>query len=128
MKVGGSVRVPGDKSISHRSLMFAALGEGASRVTRILDSADVRSTAGVLRALGVAVPPIGPDMVIDGVGLHGLRAPAASLDCGNSGAPARLMPGVVAARPVASRFVGDASLSKRPMGRVARPLAQMGAS
>src|SRR5690349_7709416 len=128
MIVSGRVRVPGDKSISHRALMLAALGDGSSRVTRILDSADVRSTAGVLRALGVEVPPLSPDFVVVGRGLRGLRAPNADLDCGNSGTTARLMAGVAAAQPFASRFVGDASLSKRPMGRVARPLSAMGAS
>ncbi|AHG90959.1 3-phosphoshikimate 1-carboxyvinyltransferase [Gemmatirosa kalamazoonensis] len=128
MKVTGSVRVPGDKSISHRALMFAALGDGPSRITRILDSADVRSTAGVLRALGADMPELSADFVVTGHGLRGLRAPVRDLDCGNSGTTARLMAGVCAAQPFASRFVGDESLSKRPMGRVARPLSAMGAS
>ena len=128
MRVSGEVRVPGDKSISHRSLMFAALGDGPSRVRRILRSADVESTAGTLRALGVGIPALGDDIVVDGLGRRGLRAPLADLDCGNSGTTARLMAGVVAAHPFAARFVGDASLSRRPMKRVARPLAAMGAS
>lgn len=128
MNVHGTIRVPGDKSISHRALMFAALGDGTSRITRILDSADVRSTAGVLRALGIDVPEIGSDIVVTGRGLRGLRAPVIDLDCGNSGTTARLMTGILAAQPLSARLVGDASLSKRPMGRVARPLSQMGAS
>jgi 3-phosphoshikimate 1-carboxyvinyltransferase len=128
MRVDGEVRVPGDKSISHRSLMFAALGDGPSRVRRILRSADVQSTAGVLRALGVEIPELGDEFVVEGVGKRGLRAPAVDLDCGNSGTTARLMAGIVAAQPFSARFVGDASLSRRPMKRVARPLAAMGAS
>jgi 3-phosphoshikimate 1-carboxyvinyltransferase len=127
MKVGGSLRVPGDKSISHRSLILGALAEGDSRVTSILESADVKSTAGVLRALGVDVPPIGADFVVRGTGRRGLRQPLAQLDAGNSGTTTRLMAGVVAALPIAATFVGDASLSRRPMRRVARPLEAMGA-
>ncbi len=127
MRVDGVVRVPGDKSISHRALMLGALGDGVSRVRGILQSLDVQSTAGVLRALGAAVPALGDEMTIRGGGLHGLRAPAEDLDCGNSGTTARLLAGIVAGSPFAARFVGDASLSRRPMGRVARPLALMGA-
>lgn len=127
MRVDGVLRVPGDKSISHRALMLAALGAGASRVRGVLQSLDVQSTAGALRALGVAVPPLANDCVIDGVGLRGLRQPTADLDCGNSGTTTRLLSGIVAGSPLAARFVGDASLSRRPMGRVARPLTDMGA-
>jgi 3-phosphoshikimate 1-carboxyvinyltransferase len=126
MKVGGTVRVPGDKSISHRALMLAAVAPGTSRVTGVLDSADVRSTALVLRALGADVPDLAPMMAITGRA-DGLSAPAADLDCGNSGTTTRLVAGLVAARPIAARFVGDASLSRRPMRRVARPLEKMGA-
>src|SRR5829696_2627507 len=127
MKVHGTIRVPGDKSISHRALMLAALGGGPSRISGILDSADVRSTAGVLRALGASIPELNDDFVVEGVGLRGLRAPSGELDCGNSGTTTRLMAGVVAACPFAATFVGDASLSRRPMRRVARPLEAMGA-
>lgn len=127
MKVSGSLRVPGDKSISHRALMLAALGDGPSRVTDILESADVHSTAGVLRALGADIPPLSPDITIHGVGLRALHAPASDLDCGNSGTTTRLMSGIVAAMPVSATFVGDASLSRRPMRRVAKPLEAMGA-
>ena len=128
MKVSGSTRVPGDKSISHRALILAAIGDGPSRITGLLDSADVRSTAGVLRAMGVDVPAFGPDLVVQGRGTRGLRAPAVDLDCGNSGTTTRLVAGLVAAQPFAARFVGDASLSRRPMARVARPIEAMGAS
>jgi len=127
MRVSGSLRVPGDKSISHRALMFGALAEGESRVTGILQSADVHSTAGVLRALGVEIPPLAADFTIRGAGRRGLTQPTSELDCGNSGTTTRLMAGVVAASPVRTTFVGDASLSKRPMRRIARPLEAMGA-
>ena len=107
--------------------MLAALGDGASRVRGILDSADVHSTAGVLRALGVEVPALSDDLVVRGGGLRGLRVPDGALDCGNSGTTARLMAGVVAGAGVTARFVGDASLSRRPMRRIAAPLEAMGA-
>lgn len=127
LKVAGTVRVPGDKSISHRALICAALAHGRSTVRGILESADVHSTAGALRALGIEVPPLGPTVAITGAGLRGLRAPSAALDCGNSGTTTRLLAGVCAAMPFETSFVGDASLSRRPMGRVAKPLTAMGA-
>lgn len=127
MRVAGVLRVPGDKSISHRALMLAALGDGPSRVRGVLQSLDLHSTALALRALGVAIPALGDDLVIQGVGLRGLRPPSANLDAGNSGTTTRLLSGVAAALPFSSRFIGDASLSRRPMGRVARPLTAMGA-
>jgi 3-phosphoshikimate 1-carboxyvinyltransferase len=124
------LRVPGDKSLSHRALMFAALAEGTSTVTGLLPSADVRSTAGVLAALGVALPTAWEAttrVTVEGRGLRGLRPPDAPLDCGNSGTTTRLVAGIVAGHPMTATFTGDASLSRRPMRRVARPLAQMGA-
>jgi 3-phosphoshikimate 1-carboxyvinyltransferase len=127
MKVGGSLRVPGDKSISHRALMFAALATGQSRITRILESADVRSTAGVLRSLGAEIPSLSGDFTVQGAGISSLRQPQTPLDCGNSGTTTRLMAGIVAALPVSATFVGDASLSRRPMRRIAKPLEAMGA-
>ncbi len=136
VRVHGEIRVPGDKSVSHRALIFAALADGPSVLRGVLDSADVQATEGVLRALGVAMPPIPPRsrrdsadgaMRIAGVGLHGLKAPARALQCGNSGTTTRLLAGVCAAYAFSSRFVGDASLSRRPMARVARPLRAMGA-
>jgi 3-phosphoshikimate 1-carboxyvinyltransferase len=127
MKVSGTLRVPGDKSISHRSLILGVLGDGESRVTDILQSADVHSTAAVLRALGADIPQLSADFVVRGRGLRGLEQPTRDLDCGNSGTTTRLMAGVLAASPIVATFVGDASLSRRPMGRVARPLEAMGA-
>lgn len=129
MRVTGEVTVPGDKSISHRALMFAALARSGSKsvVREILDSADVRSTAGVLRALGVPIPAFSSLMPITGIGRRGLSAATAALDCGNSGTTARLMSGILAASPFSSLLVGDESLSRRPMRRVAQPLSAMGA-
>ena len=128
MRVSGIARVPGDKSISHRALILAALAEGESRISRLLDSADVRSTMGALRALGVEIvtTPSG-DLVVRGRGAASLREPRAALDCGNSGTTTRLMAGVAAVCAFRTRFEGDASLSRRPMRRVAEPLQAMGA-
>jgi 3-phosphoshikimate 1-carboxyvinyltransferase len=127
LHVTGELRVPGDKSISHRALIAATLADGRSRVRGILPSADVHSTAGVLRALGASIPALAPSIEIEGLGLHGLRAPSGDLDCGNSGTSARLLSGVVAGSALTARFVGDESLSRRPMRRVKTPLEQMGA-
>jgi 3-phosphoshikimate 1-carboxyvinyltransferase len=127
LNVAGAVRVPGDKSISHRSLILACLAEGESRVAGILDSDDVRSTAGALRSLGARIPELSDEMRISGLGLRGLRAPKIALDCGNSGTTTRLLAGVVAGHPFAARFEGDGSLSRRPMKRIAEPLTYMGA-
>ena len=128
LTVHGAVRVPGDKSVSHRALMLAALSEGTSRIHGILQSEDVHATARVLRALGWDVPEVAPEMVVHGRGLQSpAEAPAAILDCGNSGTTTRLVAGIAAAQPFASTFTGDASLSRRPMRRVADPLEAMGA-
>ncbi len=124
----GPLRVPGDKSISHRALILAVLGRGRSRIRGLLRSADIESTAEVLRALGATIPDLGEETIeIEGVGLRGLRVAARPLDCGNSGTTARLMAGVVAGAGITARFVGDASLSARPMRRVSAPLEAMGA-
>ena len=119
--------VPGDKSLSHRALIFAALAEGTSRVRGVLQSDDVHSTAEVLRRLGVDMPALGDDVRIGGAGLRGFQAPSRDLDCGNSGTTTRLLTGILAALPFSSRLVGDESLSRRPMRRVAAPLTAMGA-
>lgn len=121
------VAVPGDKSISHRVLMLAALAAGSSTASGLLDSDDVRSTARVLRALGVDIREQHGTVVVTGHGLRGLLASREVLDCGNSGTTARLMMGIAAAHPFSSRFDGDASLRSRPMRRVTLPLARMGA-
>ena len=128
LRVAGELTVPGDKSISHRSLICSALAEGTSHVRAILQSADVHSTAGVLRAMGVDVPELGESITIKGVGLKGLRTPSTDLDCGNSGTSTRLLAGVVAGSGLTGRFIGDESLSGRPMRRIARPLTAMGAT
>jgi 3-phosphoshikimate 1-carboxyvinyltransferase len=122
-----TVTVPGDKSLSHRALMLAALASGPSRLTGLLPSADVLSTAECLRRLGAAVPPVAADIVVEGQGMRALTAPSRELDCGNSGTSARLLAGLVAGLSLPARFVGDASLSRRPMRRVTGPLTQMGA-
>jgi 3-phosphoshikimate 1-carboxyvinyltransferase len=124
-----SVSVPGDKSLSHRALMFAALATGRSVLRGVLPSADVMHTAGVLRRLGVDIPAVwSPESVIEivGRGRRGLQQPVGELDCGNSGTTTRLMAGIIAGHPMRATFVGDASLSRRPMRRIARPLTQMG--
>lgn len=122
----GDVRPPGDKSISHRALMLGAIADGATRITGLLDGKDVRSTAGCLRALGVDVAwSGGTEAVVTGT--DALRAPDAPLDCGNSGTTMRLLAGILAGYPLEATLVGDASLSRRPMARVADPLRRMGA-
>ena len=127
-KLTGRLRVPGDKSISHRSVMLGSLAEGTTRVTGLLEGEDVLSTLGAFHAMGVLAE--GPDhgkLVIHGVGLHGLKAPKQALDMGNSGTAMRLMAGILAGQAFDSELVGDASLSKRPMQRVSDPLGAMGA-
>mgnify|MGYP001036442884 FL=1 len=124
----GSVRVPGDKSVSHRALMLAAVAEGNSRIRGFLEGEDTRATAAVLAQLGVRIDtPSEGERVVRGVGLHGLRGAARPLDCGNAGTGMRLLTGLLAGQAFDSTLVGDASLSKRPMRRVTDPLALMGA-
>jgi 3-phosphoshikimate 1-carboxyvinyltransferase len=127
LKVSGTIQVPGDKSVSHRALMLSALATGTSSVRGILRSADVESTANVLRALGAHVPALSDEMRINGVGFTGMRTPSTDLDCGNSGTTTRLMTGIVAGQDIRARFMGDESLSRRPMKRITEPLTQMGA-
>ncbi|OYW44467.1 MAG: 3-phosphoshikimate 1-carboxyvinyltransferase [Sphingomonadales bacterium 32-68-7] len=124
----GRVRVPGDKSISHRSLMFGALAVGETRVSGLLEGEDVLATAAALRAMGATIERESDGTwSIHGVGVGALLQPRKPLDMGNSGTSTRLLMGLVASHPIAATFVGDASLSKRPMGRVTEPLALMGA-
>ncbi|MEA3010715.1 MAG: 3-phosphoshikimate 1-carboxyvinyltransferase [Sphingomonadales bacterium] len=124
----GLARVPGDKSISHRALICAAMAVGRSRIEGLSDAEDVRSTARALRAMGVRiVPDEDGAWAVDGVGAGGLLQPGHPLDMGNSGTSARLLMGLVAAHPIAAAFTGDASLSRRPMDRVAAPLKRIGA-
>lgn len=124
----GRLRVPGDKSISHRVVMLGALAEGDSHASGFLQSEDTRATIAAFRSMGVTVDASGDgDIHIQGVGLRGLQAPAAPLDLGNSGTSARLMTGLLAGQSFASDITGDASLTRRPMNRVVEPLRQMGA-
>ena len=123
----GRVRVPGDKSISHRSLMFGALATGETHISGLLEAGDVLGTAKVLRQLGVPIERLGEgNWRVLGRGVGGLSAPQGDLDFGNSGTGTRLMLGVLAGHGFAARITGDASLSRRPMGRVLKPLKQMG--
>ena len=124
----GRIRVPGDKSISHRSIMLGAIARGTTHVSGFLEGADALSTMNVFRALGVRIE--GPDqgrVVVHGVGPGGLRAPTGPLDCGNAGTAMRLLIGLLAGQGFGCTLIGDESLSKRPMRRVADPLARMGA-
>jgi 3-phosphoshikimate 1-carboxyvinyltransferase len=127
-RVFGAICVPGDKSISHRSLLLSALADGLSDVTGFLASEDCLATLNAMRALGVRIEqPSATHVLIHGVGLHGLKGAAHALDMGNAGTAMRLSTGLLAAQRFASRLVGDASLMKRPMERVAKPLREMGA-
>ena len=118
--------MPGDKSISHRSLMFGALATGRTRVTGLLEGQDILNTVSVLRALGCPIAKVGDRWEILGRGVGGLTAPAGALDFGNAGTGVRLMMGVIAGHDMSVRMTGDASLSRRPMGRVLKPLLRMG--
>ena len=127
--VRGEVTIPGDKSVSHRSLLLGGIATGTTEVEGFLESEDCLATLAAMRAMGVTVERPGPGRVrIDGVGLHGLQAPAGALDMGNAGTAMRLSMGLLAGQRFDSRLIGDASLSRRPMERVAAPLRLMGAA
>ena len=124
----GEIVIPGDKSISHRSVMFSALGDTPVRIKNFLHAQDCMSTAACMEMLGAKVEFISDtELIVTGNGLHGLKEPATILDAGNSGTTLRLLMGILAAQPFLSTFTGDASLHKRPMGRVIKPLSLMGA-
>ncbi len=128
-RLSGELRVPGDKSISHRAVMLGAIAEGETRVSGFLEGDDAMATLAAMRALGVTIE--GPEdgrLTIHGVGLHGLRASDGRLDLGNSGTSMRLFCGLLAGQRFASELIGDQSLMRRPMRRVTDPLAAMGAS
>jgi 3-phosphoshikimate 1-carboxyvinyltransferase len=126
--IQGEIAVPGDKSISHRAIMLAALADGTSCIDGFLEGEDTRATAAVFRELGVAIEtPASSQRIVHGVGIDGLSAPSGPLDCGNAGTGMRLLAGVLAGQAFDSVLVGDASLSRRPMRRVIEPLARMGA-
>ncbi len=124
----GSLTVPGDKSISHRSVMFGALSEGLTEVHHFLPSADCLSTIDCMRKLGIHIENKDNVLLIHGNGLHGLAAPKETLDAGNSGTTTRLLSGILAGQNFRSRIDGDASLTSRPMKRIMDPLTQMGGS
>jgi len=128
-RLDGALAVPGDKSISHRSMLLGALAAGRTEVTGYLEGEDCLATVAAVRALGVEVTRKGPGhYLVDGVGLDGLREPEDVVDCGNSGTLARLIVGLLAGQPFCTTLTGDASMRRRPMGRVADPLRQMGAT
>lgn len=122
----GTIRVPGDKSISHRSIIFGSISEGVTRITGLLRSEDVLSTIKAFRQMGVSIDDSGEEVVVTGVGFKGLKRPAEQLDMGNSGTSMRLIAGVLAGQPFETVLVGDDSLSKRPMDRIVTPLTHMG--
>jgi 3-phosphoshikimate 1-carboxyvinyltransferase len=126
--VSGTVRVPGDKSVSHRSLMLGSIADGVTEVRGFLESEDCLSTMKAMRALGVKIEQVGPQAVrVHGVGMKGLKQASHALDLGNSGTSMRLMTGLLSGQPFDSELIGDSSLMKRPMERAAKPLRQMGA-
>jgi len=124
--LNGTVRVPGDKSISHRSLMLGAVATGVTRIRGLLEAEDVINTAHAVTALGAPAKKKGNVWEVTGRGVGGLRQPAEALDFGNSGTGSRLILGIIAGHPIEVKLIGDASLSRRPMGRVLKPLRQMG--
>jgi 3-phosphoshikimate 1-carboxyvinyltransferase len=125
-----ALRVPGDKSLTHRALLFSALADGTSRLSGLLPGDDPHSSASALRALGSTVPPLdslGGEIIVRGRGLRGFSPPASEIDCGNSGTTTRLLMGILSAQAFAATLTGDASLRSRPMRRVTEPLTRMGA-
>lgn len=128
-RLQGTVTVPGDKSISHRSIMFASLAEGTSEITGFLEGADCLSTIDCFRKLGISIERQKEPghILVHGRGLRGLSAPSSTLDAGNSGTTTRLISGILAAQPFTTRLTGDASIQKRPMKRIIEPLTRMGA-
>lgn len=124
----GNLAVPGDKSVSHRAVMLGAIAEGETRISGFLDGEDTNATVAAFRELGVRIErPSATDVVVQGVGLRGLRAPKRPLELGNSGTSTRLLAGILSGQDFESTLTGDESLSKRPMRRVTEPLGQMGA-
>ena len=124
----GEVTIPGDKSISHRAVMFGSLAEGITEVTNFLQGADCLSTIEAFRKMGIEIENTPEKILIHGKGLHGLQAPASVLDMGNSGTTTRLISGILAGQSFESTLTGDASIQKRPMRRIMEPLSLMGAA
>lgn len=127
-KISGEIRVPGDKSVSHRSIMFGSLAEGVTKVSGFLEGEDSLNTLRAFKAMGVRIEgPVAGNVTIHGVGMHGLKKPETTLDMGNSGTSMRLLSGLLSGQSFDLELVGDTSLTKRPMKRVTSPLALMGA-
>lgn len=127
-RLDGRVRLPGDKSISHRALMLGSLAVGRTRIRNLLEGEDVLATAAAMRRMGAVIERAAQgEWIVDGVGVGGLHAPDDILDMGNSGTSTRLLMGLLASHPLRATFTGDASLRRRPMGRVIEPLSRMGA-
>ena len=123
----GAIQLPGDKSISHRYGILAAIAEGVSKIENYSSGADCQSTLACIEALGARVEKHDGSVSVEGHGLDGLREPASMLDAGNSGSTIRMLSGILAAQPFVTRIGGDESLSRRPMERIMKPLAEMGA-
>ena len=123
----GTVSVPGDKSISHRGIMFGSIADGTTEIHNFLPGADCLATIRCFRALGIEIEQEGSTVIVHGKGLHGLSAPSHILDVGNSGTTTRLLSGILAGQPFESKLSGDESLNSRPMKRIIGPLTQMGA-
>ena len=125
--IRGSVTVPGDKSISHRSVMLGSIARGTTEIHGFLEGADCLSTISCFRHMGVDIENKNGVVTVHGKGLRGLSAPSAPLDCGNSGTTTRLISGILAAQDFSAVLTGDASIQNRPMGRIITPLSMMGA-
>lgn len=123
----GTIHIPGDKSISHRAVMFGAIAKGDTKITNFLQGADCLSTISCFQKMGIQIENNRNSIIVHGKGLHGLSAPAQILDVGNSGTTTRLLSGILAGQPFTSELTGDASIQKRPMNRIMKPLSQMGA-
>ena len=126
-RLKGSIKVPGDKSISHRSIMLGSIAKGKTHVSGFLSGADCLSTISCFKAMGVEIEQDGDRVTINGNGMHGLKAPSKTLDCGNSGTTTRLISGILSAQNFTTTLTGDESIRKRPMGRIIKPLSLMGA-
>ena len=124
----GEITIPGDKSISHRSVMFGAISNGKTEVTNFLTGADCLSTISCFKAMGIDIEVEGNHVIINGLGLDGLKEPNKTLDCGNSGTTTRLISGILSGQQFSTRLTGDESIQKRPMKRIMTPLSMMGAN
>lgn len=123
----GEIAIPGDKSVSHRSVMFGSIANGTTEIHNYLQGADCLSTISCFQKMGVQIENKGDVVLVHGHGLHGLKKPAEILDCGNSGTTTRLISGILAPQPFDVTLTGDASIQKRPMKRIIEPLSLMGA-